>query len=546
MNHQAKNLLFVAVMAIAAAGCATSSSVGGSPSASVSQAPGGGAGLKFSTWNVEHLAYPADQGCRPRTGADVDALRAYARSLDADVVALQEVASREAVELLFPASDWRTVMSARPDSEPYECRESGRPSTQQKVAFAVRKAIPVLDTRQYAGLGLDLVGLRYGLSVTLDTPGGVAEVLNVHLKSGCFVDDYERGDDEDCEVLAKQATWLDAWVEEKKRAGEPYLILGDFNHRITAPYNRMTRLLAANADGATSTAAILTRDLIGCHPWYPAPIDNIVAGGSLAGLAGETATVQPFVGQETRPLEGMLSDHCAVSAAFATEFGELSMAVRWQTESKERELMSLAVYEQATRALSQQAGGQENWVVVMDVDETVLDNSAYQVNLDLTGQSFASDTWAAWVAKERATVVPGALEFIKAVFAAGGRVALVTNRDASLDSHTWANLLGEGFPVSADNTCLLGRTQADKDSVDGARYINDKDLRREQIRQGSARCYGEVAASWREPQAIVMEIGDNIKDIGGVTQEGANPAELVERHGSEIFVLPNPMYGSWQ
>ncbi|XQF91588.1 endonuclease/exonuclease/phosphatase family protein (plasmid) [Pseudoalteromonas espejiana] len=51
--------------------------------------------LKVVTWNVEHLAYPINTGCKPRTPSDIEAMKAYANSLNADAFALQEVASKE-------------------------------------------------------------------------------------------------------------------------------------------------------------------------------------------------------------------------------------------------------------------------------------------------------------------------------------------------------------------------------------------------------------------------------------------------------------------
>lgn len=146
--------------------------------------------FKVVTWNTEHFAYPRSAGCKPRTSEDIAAIKAYIAGLDASVIALQEVASKEALRLVFPERDWALVLSARADSPAYECRENGFTSTQQKVAFAIKKDIPILDVKQNAQLGLQKTGLRFGLAVTVETPLGPTDILNVHLKSGCFVDDY--------------------------------------------------------------------------------------------------------------------------------------------------------------------------------------------------------------------------------------------------------------------------------------------------------------------------------------------------------------------
>ena len=227
-------------------------------------------GFGIVTWNVEHLAYPISQGCRPRTEEELTQLQRYAESLDADIVALQEVGSAAAVALLFPENEWQIVMSQRPDSESYTCRKTGFTSTQQKVAYAVRKGITVEQVNSLAEFGLDSPGLRHGLEITVNSPIGSMALLNLHMKSGCFVDNYSRADSDACQTFAKQAPILDNWVEQKERVGTPYVVLGDLNHRLTAPYNHLTRQLTSNQDNTPSSLENVGADLIGCHPYYPA------------------------------------------------------------------------------------------------------------------------------------------------------------------------------------------------------------------------------------------------------------------------------------
>ena len=63
--------------------------------------------LRIVTWNVEHLAFPMDRGCKPRKNSDIKAMRHYAEKIDADIVALQEVESEQAVRQIFPESEWQ-------------------------------------------------------------------------------------------------------------------------------------------------------------------------------------------------------------------------------------------------------------------------------------------------------------------------------------------------------------------------------------------------------------------------------------------------------
>ncbi|ATC96395.1 endonuclease/exonuclease/phosphatase family protein [Pseudoalteromonas tunicata] len=271
--------------------------------------------LSFATWNMEHLAYPADTGCKPRSKSEIAAMQAYAASLDADIIALQEVASVKAIAQVFPEDQWQIIISKRADSEVYSCRESGNTSTQQKVAFAVRKSIPVLNTHHYDELALGLNGLRYGLSVTVDTADGATEVLNVHLKSGCFVDDYEKSDRKACPTFAKQAVWLDKWFERKEASKQPYIVMGDFNHRLATDNNRLMQELANNSNGAASTLKHITQNVVSCHPRYPAPIDHQFAGGFSQAIP--TNVQMRYFADKSET--AMLSDHCAVTFTLKAE-----------------------------------------------------------------------------------------------------------------------------------------------------------------------------------------------------------------------------------
>lgn len=506
--------------------------------------------LVIATWNVEHLAKPIDTGCRPRSEEEFAKLKAYAQSLDADIVAMQEVASVEAIELLFPADEWQIQISDRPDSESYECRGSNLKSTQQKVAFAVRKGIEIENIASLEALGLQMPGLRYGLEMTIDSVMGHITLLNVHMKSGCFVDNYTRSDDKDCPILGQQIPVLDAWVEEKEKAGQPYAIMGDFNHRLSAPYNRVTLQLHENSDGTESTLENTTRDMMGCHPFYPAPIDHMFVGHMTQPGIKKEIVNHHFA--DMTP-DAMLSDHCAITLTLTPDSLPRTNAVKWQTISKEYPYITKSIYQTATRFLRNSDVPDESWVVVMDIDETILDNSAYQVERDMSGTTYSSASWARWVQREDATLVPGAKGFMEAVLAKGGKLALVTNRKRHLDSHTWRNLLAVGLPLTHANTCLMGRADADKESMGKNGVINDKDLRRQQVSNGTASCY-QAGANGVDggrhndfsKHHIFMQVGDNIEDFAGVLQHDVNVDETLSNGNGKLVLLPNPMYGSWR
>lgn len=222
----------------------------------------------------------------------------------------------------------------------------------------------------------------------------------------------------------------------------------------------------------------------------------------------------------------------------------VSSAVVYQTESKEYPVLASYVYANATAALPKVFNA--NDVVVMDVDETVLDNSQYQRERESAGLGYSSESWNAWVMRKEATLVPGVEAFISAVIAKGGKLALITNRNKSLDGYTWENLLALGLPLTSANTCMLGRTERDKTSVGQENIINDKDFRRLSVTNGTVNCSNaDGKETWTTPHNIVMQIGDNIEDFANTTQESADVDVLLPHIGKTLFLLPNPMYGSW-
>lgn len=167
------------------------------------------------------------------------------------------------------------------------------------------------------------------------------------------------------------------------------------------------------------------------------------------------------------------------------------------------------------------------WVVVMDADETVLDNTQYQVE----NKAFSEDSWAAWEARREARAMPGAVGFVAAIHRAGGRVAYVTNRrdaPAATDVMVKLDMFAEG-----DRMCTAVRDEA------AGKWISDKRPRREQVRTGVGDC------SWGEPVVVLGYFGDQMGDFPDL---GELPAltNNASPWGQTYFLLPNPMYGKWE
>ena len=77
--------------------------------------------------------------------------------------------------------------------------------------------------------------------------------------------------------------------------------------------------------------------------------------------------------------------------------------------------------------------------VVLDVDQTVLDNIAYQARLIKT-RTYYPEGWDAWCMEEQADYVPGVKEFLDYATELGVEIFFVTNRTANLEEATKASI----------------------------------------------------------------------------------------------------------
>ncbi|MDQ7087977.1 MAG: HAD family acid phosphatase [Acidobacteriota bacterium] len=213
-------------------------------------------------------------------------------------------------------------------------------------------------------------------------------------------------------------------------------------------------------------------------------------------------------------------------------------AVSWTQLSAEREALVRGIYTSATRALDvalgehRPAGDARPPAVVLDVDETVLDNAPFEAALLKSGAPFDPALWNRWVDAARAEPLPGAIGFLAHCRDAGVATFFITNRRADQEEATRRNLERLGIPVLDEPDGLLMREEKPE-------WGRDKASRRAQV----ARTHH-----------IVLLIGDDLGDfLPNVTDAGVDTArrrERVAEHaqlwGHRWFVLPNPLYGSWK
>lgn len=214
----------------------------------------------------------------------------------------------------------------------------------------------------------------------------------------------------------------------------------------------------------------------------------------------------------------------------------------WYQTSVEYKTTALSVYAGAQRLLDA-AIGDHGWTaaleqdgnysakppaIILDVDETVLDNSAYQSWVVTANTSYSSKTWAAFVEDAISTPTPGALELTKAAADKGVEVFYVTNRKAAEEAATIKNLQEYGFPYAdADHVMVRGEKEE---------WGSAKATRR-----------AAVAADFR----VIMMFGDNFgdftDDIDGSIDERLEVMDKYATYwGERWFMLPNPTYGSWE
>ena len=166
--------------------------------------------------------------------------------------------------------------------------------------------------------------------------------------------------------------------------------------------------------------------------------------------------------------------------------------------------------------------------IIIDVDETVLDNSSFQSRTILSGLSYPNG-WAKWVNESKATAVEGVYEFLHYADESNVKIFYVTNRLESFREPTIRNLKSLGLPFDDNINSLIMREDED---------VRDKTKRRKNI-----------AENYR----IVLLLGDQLTDFIS-TKEAyvfhSDRKKLANKYsdmwGSKWFMITNPTYGRWE
>lgn len=217
------------------------------------------------------------------------------------------------------------------------------------------------------------------------------------------------------------------------------------------------------------------------------------------------------------------------TALAAQQVAVRELGIKYMRDSEEYATLTRQVYRLAGEAMTRAAGSTagRRWAVVLDIDETTLDNSTYQLERAAYRLPFDDKSWDAWVERREASPVPGVADFIAQVRRSGGHVGWISNRRTTVVEATRANLRTAGLWNDDDRLCLQKTAQ------------HAKADRRREIVTGSGEC------SWGQPTQVIVFVGDQLGDFPSA-QEQIPQTGTDDAFGRVCFLLPNSMYGSWE
>lgn len=201
-------------------------------------------------------------------------------------------------------------------------------------------------------------------------------------------------------------------------------------------------------------------------------------------------------------------------------------AAAWQQQAGEYKALCYQAYNLAQMQLDilLQQQYTKPVAIVTDIDETVLDNSPYQVHQASRNAEYSDSSWVEWTARVDCDTVPGALSFLRYAKSKGVTVFYITNRLEKERDATLKDLQRWGFPDGTDEHLTMKTT------------TSGKETRRKKV---------------ADNYEILLMLGDNLSDFSSVFDK----KPLAERNnqtknnaamfGKKFIVLPNAMYGDW-
>jgi len=207
----------------------------------------------------------------------------------------------------------------------------------------------------------------------------------------------------------------------------------------------------------------------------------------------------------------------------------LVMATLWFQRASECRALYYQAFNMAKLSLDNQLSADSDKskpkAVVVDIDETVLDNSPFETNSIRTGKNFSHETWKEWTDMSKASPTPGSLEFLRYAELNGVETYYISNRSTSALVKTIENLKNMGFPFADEHHVLLKSETSIKTE------------RRNKV---------------LETHDILILMGDNLGDFDELLEDRSTDFgfskvdQMKAQFGRRFIILPNPMYGSWE
>lgn len=208
---------------------------------------------------------------------------------------------------------------------------------------------------------------------------------------------------------------------------------------------------------------------------------------------------------------------------------DLVNATVWMQNAGEYKALTLQAYQLAELRLKDILQNDHTALpkaIVLDIDETVLDNSPYQAWQIKNNKEYNQKDWNAWTSLAKAEPLAGAVNFLKFAQENGVEIFYVSNRMEEEREATLKNLQDKNFPFANNEHLILKTTTSSKT---------------------------ERRAQLQKNYNIVLFFGDNLSDFSDVyyhNNEGKSSREKVmedaQLFGKKYIVLPNPMYGDWE
>jgi len=223
----------------------------------------------------------------------------------------------------------------------------------------------------------------------------------------------------------------------------------------------------------------------------------------------------------------VLLSACSGLKTIAPDSEQMVMGTLWFQHSAEMRAIYYQAFNMAELRVNQSLEnyqGEKPLAVVVDIDETMLDNSPVEGRNIMEGERYSTERWMNWTAIASAEPLPGSKEFADFLEGAGVELFYISNRSVKELDVTIENLIKHDFPYADVNHVFL---KTDTSS---------KKARR---------------ANLSSTHEITLLIGDNLGDFSEVFEDRSDRLGkgMVDRYkkdfGSRFIILPNPMYGSW-